>query len=275
MNIQMLNHHESSKHTIGQEFEYEIYTQALLKILQDGSLCEEIILANITESHFAMLQDSIPEISSKLIFPKKGNKLKLAQLANLNAIHLLENNEKMHCNENKILQDIVSLFSLQQNINNIEVFDTSHHGGDFIVGAMISYNNNNFCKENYRHYNLTAKDEYGQMKEMLTRRATNFDILPAPNLWLLDGGKAQINLAYDILKSTGASVEILAIAKEKRDFKAYRAKGSAKDILRSKHLEFRLNHNDTRLQFLQKLRDEAHRFAISFHRHKKVKNISQ
>ena len=260
---------------ITQEFEYEVYTQALLKILQEENLCEEIILANITESHFKSLQDSVPEIAKKLTLPKRGDKLKLAQLAYTNALHLLTNTAKLHDSEDKILKDIANLFLFKQDIHSIEVFDTSHHGGDFAVGAMISYSNNEFYREHYRHYNLEGKDEYTQMREMLMRRAKAFDTIPAPNLWLLDGGIAQINLAVEILQSCNANVEVLAIAKEKRDSKAYRAKGLAKDILRSKELEFRLDSHDVRLQFLQKLRDEAHRFAISFHRHKKIKNIYQ
>lgn len=256
-----------------QEFELEIYTQALLKIMQDNEYENEIIIANITESNFKALQDSIPQIAHKLILPKKGNKLKLAQLANLNARNLLDNNQKINKNENLILSEIKNLFDLKQDINTIEVFDTSHHSGSFCVGAIISYENNSFCKEKYRHYNLQGKDEYSQMKEMLLRRAKKFDKYPPPNLWLLDGGKAQINLAKEILDSVGANVEVLAIAKEKRDFKAYRAKGRAKDALRSNDLEVRLSHDDKRLQFLQKLRDEAHRFAISFHRFQKTRNI--
>nr|WP_237416326.1 excinuclease ABC subunit UvrC [Helicobacter saguini] len=256
-----------------QEFECEIYTQALLKILQDESLSNEIIIANISEKNFQTLQDSIPEIAERLVFPKKGNKLKLAQLANLNAQNLLENHYKINRLENAVLHEIKELFNLKQDIDSIEVFDTSHHSGSFCVGAMISYENNNFCKEKYRHYNLQGKDEYSQMREMLSRRAASFSKEPPPNLWLLDGGKAQINLAKEILESVGANVEVLAIAKEKRDAKAYRAKGRAKDTLRSSDLEVRLSESDKRLQFLQKLRDEAHRFAITFHRHQKKRNI--
>ncbi|RDU61429.1 excinuclease ABC subunit UvrC [Helicobacter sp. MIT 14-3879] len=268
-------HQESCLQT--DEFELEVYTQALLKIMQDKTLAKEIIIANITDSNFTKLQhitqhslqDSIP----KLIAPKKGHKLQLAKLANLNALYLLNNRQKFCVEENTIIDSIAELFLLKREISSIEVFDTSHHGGSFCVGAMISYVDNGFCKEQYRHYNLSGKDEYSQMREMLTRRALSFNSLSPPDLWLLDGGQAQINIALEILESSNANTEVLAIAKEKRDFKAYRAKAAAKDILRSKDLEFRLDSKDSRLHFLQKLRDEAHRFAITFHRHKKTKGI--
>ena len=124
------------------------------------------------------------------------------------------------------------------------------------------------------------------MREMLTRRALDFESNPPPNLWLLDGGAAQIAIAKEILESAGVQIDILGIAKHKLNGRAHRAKGSASDcvyMLDSKHTtqehtqttEMRLLPSDKRLQFLQKLRDEAHRYAITFHRSKKLKNLTQ
>ncbi len=271
--MQNASDNEDSKYRINEEFEYEIYTQALLKILQEGSLCEEIIIANITQQNLKLLKDSIPDISNKLVSPKKGDKSRLAKLAIDNAMYLLLHKIKENEKEESILKDISNLFLMQDEIINIEVFDTSHHAGSFNVGGMISYNNNGFDKQGYRYYNLDGKDEYSQMREMLTRRVKNFDTIPPPSLWLIDGGKAQINIAIEILQSINVYVEVIAISKEKRDFKAYRSKGKAQDIIRSKTLELKLPPSDLRLQFLQKLRDEAHRFTISFHRDKKAKSI--
>ncbi|WP_233707766.1 excinuclease ABC subunit UvrC [Helicobacter aurati] len=256
------------------EFELEIYTQALLKTMHDKTLAQEIIIANITESHFAVLQQMFREglqgSLPKLVAPKRGIKSQLARIANLNATHLLNEKKTFSLHENAIIASIAELFLLEREISIIEIFDTSHHGGSFCVGAMVSYSNNGFCRENYRHYNLSGKDEYSQMREMLIRRASNFDSLSPPDLWILDGGKAQIAIALEVLESSNANTEVLAIAKEKRDSKAYRAKGAARDIVRSRDLELRLDSKDSRLHFLQKLRDEAHRFAITFHRNKKA-----
>ena len=108
---------------------------------------------------------------------------------------------------------------------------------------------------------------------MLTRRIEDFAVESPPDLWVLDGGAGQINLAKDLLQSVGVNLEVIGIAKEKLDSKAHRAKGSARDILRDESLqEYRLPPSDKRLQFLQKLRDEAHRFAITFHRDKRSKS---
>jgi excinuclease ABC subunit C len=122
------------------------------------------------------------------------------------------------------------------------------------------------------------------MREFLIRRAQSFEKSPPPDLWLIDGGKAQLNLAKEIIDSTGANIDVLAISKEKIDAKAHRAKGKAKDKIyyqwkmengKWKINELKLNESDKRLQFLQMLRDEAHRFAIEFHRKTKRKKDTQ
>jgi excinuclease ABC subunit C len=122
------------------------------------------------------------------------------------------------------------------------------------------------------------------MRELLTRRAKSFEKNPPPELWLIDGGAAQLKIAKEIIDSSGANIDILAIAKEKIDAKAHRAKGKAKDKIyfqwkmengKWKIDKLELSEKDKRLQFLQMLRDEAHRFAIEFHRKTKRKKDTQ
>jgi excinuclease ABC subunit C len=139
------------------------------------------------------------------------------------------------------------------------------------VGSKIVWSNDKFKKNEYRHYNLESKDEYSQMRELLTKRAESFDKLSPPDLWLIDGGLNQIKIAKEIIDSTGIDIDILGIAKEKIDKKAHRAKGSAKDKIYSLDDIYQLDPHSPILQFLQKLRDEAHRFAITFHRKQKIK----
>jgi excinuclease ABC subunit C len=110
------------------------------------------------------------------------------------------------------------------------------------------------------------------MKELLSRRVESFSKESPPNLWVIDGGATLLKLALSILKEKNINLDVVAIAKEKLDFKAHRAKGSAKDILYTQYGHIlELKPSDKRLQFLQKLRDEAHRFAISYHKLKKQK----
>lgn len=202
--------------------------------------------------------------------PKKGEKKQLCDLALINAKELIckdKNNEYL-----KFLEQIKADFEFDLIPNSIEIFDNSHLGGTNNVGAMVCFENGAFNKSKYRHYHLSSTDEYSQMKELLTKRALKFDTNFPPELWVIDGGETLLNLASQIIQSSGANVDIIAIAKEKIDAKAHRAKGGAKDKLHTKNMSYNLTSSDKRLQFFQRLRDEAHRFAISFHRQTKRKS---
>lgn len=211
--------------------------------------------------------------SVKILHPKSGEKKKLLSLAQNNAKNILQNSAQNA--ESSILHSLKSLLNLQNIPNRIEVFDTSHLQGDNAVGAKIAYENGEFDKRTYKRYALSGSDEYAQMSELLTRRASRFSEDTPPDLWLLDGGSAQIKIAREVIASCGANVDIVGIAKEKVNHRAYRAKGGARDILRTEDLELRLERDDKRLMLLQKLRDEAHRFAISFHRKKQRKSLEK
>ena len=209
----------------------------------------------------------------KILHPKFGEKKKLLSLAQNNAKNILQNTAPSA--ESSILLALQKLLNLQNIPHRIEVFDTSHLQGNDAVGAKIVYENGEFIKSQYRRYALSGSDEYAQMTELLGRRAKSFDCDAPPDLWLLDGGGAQVKIAHEIIASSGANVDILGIAKEKINHRAYRAKGGARDILRSAELELRLEKSDERLMLLQKLRDEAHRFAINFHRKKGRKSLKK
>lgn len=208
-----------------------------------------------------------------IICPKIGDKRTLANIALENAKEYIQKNQKGKYE--KIQEQLYKYFNLSSIPTQIETFDNSHLGGNATVGAIISWKDEGFYKQNYRHYHLKSKDEYAQMREILTHRAKRFHKLSPPDLWLIDGGKTLLDLASEIIKSSGANVDILAISKEKVDAKSHRAKGKAKDIIHSKNASYTLPTNDDKLLFLQRLRDEAHRFAISFHRKTKLKQVKE
>ena len=255
-----------------QNFEIsELYKRALLSFYQKNPvlLSQKILVADDFEERVEIekfISDSFKKrVDIKV--PKRGEKAKLVNLALKNAKHLLQNEKNRN---SSIEENIKKLFDLEETPYRIEVFDNSHLGGEATVGGMIVWDGK-FQKNSYRKFILKGKDEYSQMKELLNRRADEFKNNPPPNLWLLDGGETLLKLALSILNEKGINLEVLAISKEKLDAKSIRAKGRAKDIIHSKDRSFSLPSSDKRLQFLQKLRDEAHRFAITFHREKKIK----
>ncbi len=201
--------------------------------------------------------------------PKRGKKKQLIELARLNAMELLKRDKKEL--DTKLLEDVKALLHLENIPYRVEVFDNSHMAGMATVGAMIVYENGKFDKKSYRTYHLQVKDEYAQMRETLSRRVESFAKNSPPDLWVIDGGATLLKLAQDILSSSGANFDVIAISKEKIDAKSHRAKGKAKDILHTKAEELRLKESDKRLQWVQNLRDEAHRSAITFHKKTKLK----
>lgn len=253
----------------------ELYTQALLNAYKAPMplMPKEILIPDFDFKDLLSLQQVLQaqtQSKVKILQPKKGKKKEILSLGLKNALEILSLHKKEH-NEHEILSSLQALCKLHSTPYRIEVFDTSHHSGTHNVGAMVVYEDMRFISAKYRRYELSASDEYSQMREMLSRRCAKFESSPPPDLWLLDGGKAQINIALEVLQSVGANVDVMAIAKFKHNAKAYRAKGNVLDILRTQDEEFKLKANDKRLQLCQKLRDEAHRYAISYHRYKKVK----
>ncbi len=234
------------------------------------------LLVNIPLEEQELLSDFLTQELGKkteIRLPKRGAKKQLVELALLNAREILrqENTAK----RSTIMSEIRELFSLEHEPERIECFDNSHLMGKAPVGAMVVWEEDGFKKSAYRHYHLEARDEYAQMKELLTRRIESFSKEAAPDLWVIDGGATLLKLAYELLQSSGANVDVIAIAKEKVDAKAHRAKGKAQDIVHTTAGEFRLKPSDKRLQFIQRIRDEAHRFAITFHKRTKLKEDRQ
>jgi excinuclease ABC subunit C len=232
---------------------------AVKKILVDEDFDEREEIERFLEKRF--------DKSVSISVPKRGFKKRLTNLAKTNAKEILQ---KSSTKEIDILKEIKELFNLNSTPYTIEGFDNSHIGGEARVGAVIKWDGE-FKKDEYRHYNLTAKDEYGQMRELLRRRVESFSKNPPPDLFVIDGGKALLDLAIDILREVKVDTDVVAIAKEKVDFKANRSKGRANDIIWTKDGSIKLKSGDKRLHFIQKIRDEAHRFAINYHKRVKLK----
>jgi excinuclease ABC subunit C len=261
------------------EFDYEeAYKRAIINYYDNEiPLLPKEILVGIELKDTSELEEFLQirfNKKIKILNPKKDKKKDIVQIALSNCNELLRIDSSK--NETNIYEELKELFNLQTLPFRIESFDNSHMMGQATVGAMIVWdeNLNSFDKKAFRHYNLESKDEYSQMREMLIRRVESFEKNPAPDLWIIDGGETLLKLAYDIVSSVGVNLDIIAIAKEKVDAKAHRAKGAAKDIIHYKDKNnefknFKLSTSDRRLQFVQRQRDEAHRFVINFHKKQK------
>ncbi|QEZ89022.1 UvrABC nucleotide excision repair complex, subunit UvrC [Aliarcobacter cibarius] len=257
----------------------EAYKRAIINYYSNELpiIPKEIIVADEIEDIITIEEFLYKKFNKKIkiVNPKIDKKASIVKIALNNCDELLRlENIK---DENSIYNELKELFSLNCVPNIIETFDNSHLMGQATVGGMVVWNKEkeNFDKKSYRHYNLESLDEYSQMKEMLYRRVESFDKNNPPDLWVIDGGTTLLNLAFDIVDSIGVNLDIIAISKQKVDAKAYRAKGNAKDIVHFKQngeiKSLNLLPSDKRLQFIQRLRDEAHRFAISFHKKQKRK----
>jgi len=252
----------------------EAYTQALLEFYSTDT---PQIAKTILVAHEFKDQEELSAILSKrfskkttIYHPIKGSKEKLTSLALINAHEVLKLD-----NKEEIEPKITELFKLDIVPYRVESFDNSHMMGVATVGAMVVWNDGKWQKNDYRRYELKAKDEYGQMKEMLSRRIESFHKNPAPDLWILDGGETLRKLAVKLLDKANISLNIIAIAKEKLDDKAHRAKGAAKDIIYTEESVYELKTTDKRLQWVQRQRDEAHRYAITYHQNKKRREDTQ
>ncbi len=209
---------------------------------------------------------------------KKGSKLNVINQAIKNAKDSL--NRKLYESQNNknLFEEVVKKFNLENNINLIEVYDNSHNQGTNSVGALISYGDEGFIKKRYRKFTIKIKkneqDDYGMMQEVLNRRFKRAvqekdNYLTMPDLVLIDGGKGQYSVARETMNELGLhDIPIIAIAKGK-----FRNKGNETFFHNGK--EFKFEKNDPTLFFLQRVRDEAHRFAISAHRAKSKKGISK
>ena len=214
----------------------------------------------------------------KITQPKQGEKYKLVEKVLMNVEQALNRRINQMQDQQSLLEGLATKLQLNRVPRRIEVYDNSHTQGSFPVGAMIVVGQNGFDNKNYRKFNIKSKDistsdDYAMMREVLTRRFAklseeNFQD-SSPDLIVIDGGKGQLNIAIDIIKENKIkNVEVISISKDKN-----RKYGNEKIHLKETGV-ITLDKNDPIFFFLQRIRDEAHRFAIGSHRTRRVKQIN-
>jgi excinuclease ABC subunit C len=210
--------------------------------------------------------------------PQRGEKHELVTHALTNAREALARRLAESSSQAAILAKLAELLELDEPPERIEVFDNSHISGSNPVGAMIVAGPEGFIKGQYRKFNIRSEDlapgdDYAMMREMLTRRFSKLAKDPvngwvAPDLVLIDGGPGQLSAAHTVLDELGLTdIKVAAIAKGPD-----RNAGRERIYLRGRETMI-LEPRDPVLYCLQKLRDEAHRFAIGAHRARRKKAI--
>ncbi len=217
----------------------------------------------------------------ELACPKRGEKAELVENALRNAREALAMRMASSAAQSRLLEGLADAFGLDAPPARVEVYDNSHIQGSDAVGAMIVAGREGFLKSQYRKFNirgdkLTPGDDFGMMKEVLTRR---FERLLKedpdregetwPDLLLIDGGAGQVSAVAGIMADLGVEdIPVVGVAKGvDRD-------AGKEEFHRPGMRPFALRHNDPVLYFIQRLRDEAHRFAIGTHRAKRAKAVN-
>jgi len=260
----------------------EVLASFITQFYENKNIPAEILL-NKKIKDLNLIKAALEKKEEKFISIKianKGNALKLSKMAEKNAKEALTRKIFESETNNKLLNELADKFKLNISPRLIEVYDNSHIQGSNSVGALITFGSEGFVKKQYRKFNfknkeLKAGDDYGMLKEVFERRFSKIirdkkqlDVI-IPDLVIIDGGKGQYSTGRKILDEYGFhDIPIIAIAKGRN-----RNKGD--ETFFHKTSAIKLSRREALLFFLQRLRDEAHRFAVSSHRMKRKKNLTK
>ncbi len=261
--------------------ELENILSSFISQFYENKTSPELVITNNRVYEKDLLQKTFSEKENKNIVIKEAKtkeEVSLSNLAKKNAKQALI--QKLYDTQNNtdLIQKLTEKFKIQQNIDLIEVYDNSHIQGNDCVGALITFGNEGFEKKRYRKFNIKNEsvkgDDYGMLKEVLFRRFSKTmkeksGALSLPDLVMIDGGKGQYSTTKNMLNELGLhDMPIIAIAKGKN-------RNAGDETMYYENKIFKFEKNDPLLFFIQRLRDEAHRFAISSHRIKRKRNLSK
>ena len=249
--------------------------QAFLGQFYENKPIPKEILISHTVPEKALIKEALQDRAGRLInltVPQKGRKREAMDQAEINAKQSIERRLAETANQQSLMTGVANLFGLEAPPERIEIYDNSHIQGSHAIGAMVVAGPEGFLKNSYRKYtikdkNTVAGDDFAMMREVLERRFSRLQKESAttealwPDLLLIDGGKGQLSAVHQVLDDLGVSnVPVVAISKGK-DRNAGR-----EQFHRRGQKTFTLPPHDPILYYLQRLRDEAHRFAIGTHR---------
>lgn len=198
----------------------------------------------------------------ELLTPQRGVKRELLQLANDNALKLLQERLRKGSlslkNDEQAAEELQQALGLAHSLERMDCFDISHTQGSETVASMVVFRNGSISKKDYRKYKIVSAegkpDDFKSMQEVVYRRYKDYEDLP--NLVVIDGGKGQLSSALEVIRGLGlADLPVVGLAKREEEI-----------FIPHQSTSILLNRDSAALHLIQRIRDEAHRFAITFHR---------
>lgn len=198
----------------------------------------------------------------ELLLPQRGVKRELLQLANDNAAKLLEERLRKGSlslkNDQQAAEELQQALGLKHSLERMDCFDISHTQGSETVASMVVFRNGSVSKKDYRKYKIVSAegkpDDFKSMQEVVYRRYKDYEDLPS--LVVIDGGKGQLSSALEVIRGLGlAELPVVGLAKREEEI-----------FLPHQSESILLDRDSAALHLIQRIRDEAHRFAITYHR---------
>ncbi len=259
----------------------EVLSSFLHQYYRQGKFIPDQILIPIAVPEQRLVQQRLTELKGKtvrILVPSKGDKKHLLRMACENAEKFLLSETEIEKDREKLLESLKERLHLKKIPHKIEAFDISNLQGGYAVGSMVSFQDGEPAKERYRHFKIKTiegADDYGMMYEVLFRRyQKGVEKGDLPDLVLLDGGRGQLNVAQEVFKELGITgIDLISLAKERtiEDPALSRPRKTEEKIFHPQYKEpLLLGKQSPLLHFLDRIRDEAHRFAITHH--KKVRS---
>ena len=239
------------------------------------------ILVNIDEKYFREVEKTLTKKSNikiKILKPKSGEKLQHILLAEKNALEGIKLKKSSLESHHSALNSLCKLLNMQDGISRVEAYDNSHTFGKNSVGVMIVADKEGLSPKHYRKFNIrydlkekkiSRVDDYYMMEEVLSRRLSKInlnEVSVLPDVLIIDGGRGQYNSVLNILKKFKLrKIKLLSVSKGPE-------RNAGREIIHLENKNINLKPNDDLLFFIQRLRDEAHRFAITAHRSRRSKS---
>ncbi len=252
---------------VEQEGAIQVMTELLKQYYSIADFAPKEILVPIYSEEFALMEEWLTSVRGSKVaiqVPQRGYKKNLLLMAQENAQTFLEDRKRQWQHQvdkaSGAVEKLAEVLDLPRLPDRMECFDISHMQGSETVASMVVFKGGKAAKKEYRRFKLKTvqgkPDDFKSMAEIMERRYGKKRDWPMPDLIIIDGGKGQLQAALPIIREAGVTdVPVISLAKRLEEVFV---EGRQESIL--------LEHHSPELQLLQQIRDEAHRFAITYHR---------